>query len=331
MALVPRHFFERLPGYCVSKFTWVKTPLKFLTTATSALAVLYFTTVPDDIIEGAKLEAADFAKVFLVLALVSPILIPFACGVLYLLLRIFSVMPQVKVEPALTARFLIPLSPLSYQHVEPMRFFWSIFYYGVHFCIGLYLLVLAADLSIWLFSHTPTPDPGGSNASTGVFIGLAVLSVVLVGYVLLIMPYVELLRAAAPIQSSGMHRVDAHEIQRLIARLSPAVLAKPGRTRRLLTKALVSNIDALEQSVNRQRWKMASLPAEKKAKAVTKRAKIYEKVIKVEELAAILDQCADGSSDQTVLAQQVERLRAVMAADVDAPTVIAMPENLIRA
>jgi len=313
IAFVPRHFFERLPAYFTSKYTWVKTPLKFLTSATSALAILYLLTVPAEIVEATGLKAEDVAKFFLVIALLSPLFAPLACGFLYLLLRVFSIMPQVKVDRSMRAQFLIPLSPLSYRHLRPKRFFWSIFYYGVYFCIALYALVLALDLGMWLVAQVPPPDPDGSTAAIGVFTSLAFLFVAFVGYLLLIVPYIEVLRAAVLFRSPGMHRVDAYLVQETIALLMPPVLAKPGRTRRILTNKLEAVIDALDGSISQEGRRMTSVTTDKRASAIEKRWKIYAKIIKVEELAQRLEEQADGSPDHAKLLQQINRLRVMIA------------------
>ena len=312
-AFVPRHFFDRLPAYFTSKYTWVKTPLKFLTSATSALAILYLLTVPAEIVEATGLKAEDVAKFFLVIALLSPLLAPLVCGFLYLLLRVFSIMPQVKVDRSLRAQFLIPLSPLSYCHLRLKRFFWSIFYYGVYFCIALYALVLALDFGMWLVAQAPPPDPNGSTAATGVFTSLAFLFVAMVGYLLLIVPYIEVLRAAVLFQSPGMHRVDAYLVQEVIAHLVSPVLAKPGRTRRILTNKLVAVTDALDGSIRQQERRMTTASTDKHASASAKRRKIYAKIIQVEELAQRLEELADGSPDHAKLLEQITRLRAMIA------------------
>ena len=311
IAFAPRHFFERLPGYLTSKFTWVKTPLKFLTSSTSSLAVLYLLTVPADIVQGAGLKAEDVAKVFLCVALLSPLLAPLACGFLYFLLRVFSIMPQVKVDRSLRAGFLIPLSPLSYFHVRPKRYFWSIFYYGVYFCIALYAIMFTFEFGMWLIAQLPSPDPGGSTAAVGVFTSSAFLLVALVGYLLLIVPYIELLRASALIPAPGMHRVDAYLVQEALALLTPQVLAKSGRTRRILTNKLVAATDALNQSINRQAHRIAAVPPDKRVAALEKRRRIYTKIIKVDELEQCLDEQADGSPDHAKLLQQIARLRTL--------------------
>jgi hypothetical protein len=211
------------------------------------------------------------------------------------------------------AQFLIPLSPLSYRHLRPKRFFWSIFYYGVYFCIALYALVLALDLGMWLVAQVPPPDPNGSTAAIGVFTSLAFLFVALVGYLLLIVPYIEVLRAAVLFQSPGMHRVEAYLVQETIALLVPSVLAKPGRTRRILTNKLEAATDELDGSISQQGRRMTTVPTDKRALAVEKRRKIYTKIIKVEELAQCLEDQADGSPDHATLLQQIIRLRAMIA------------------
>jgi hypothetical protein len=357
ITLSPEHFYKRVPQYVKSKNTWIKTPLKFLTSSIALIIIILFNFAKDML---ADYNITDEKAVFWYLAFIclsAPLTLPFICLLFRICLGLVMSFPgysqQSGVSSSILSNLLIPLSPWTYVRLEYKRFFWSIFYFGVYFYIGLQVFQLIGfylgyfELEFVSFLQQKTDecmsfiskiDPNhvvpqvkideyleqcrnlhnyNSGAkmfpaqvlSFGVF-GLLIL----IGYSILINPYLWLLRASVKIPTKRMHRSDCYSVSDWIG----FITAKKGREKYLTIKQagqLERSVGVLEKNViaqDRRAFEQAPGYIETLRK---ERGNVYGKMLSTDNLRGVLEYETvqpEVRECMASLADRIDRLSASM-------------------
>jgi hypothetical protein len=344
ITLAPQHFYKRLPQYVQSKRTWFKTPIKFFTSSITLIVAALLVLAPDVVKLAGVTDKAIMFWYLAVICLLTPVMIPVVCLVIRIVL---AMVPNFSTPPILSANLAIPLSPWTYFRLEPSSFLWSAFYYGIYFYIALQFLELfgfyEVELLGWFYTSSDEClstlrklDPGGVVSETMKqdylsacykqhsqkgftpqhFLFLGALGIfALLSYLMLINPYLWLLRASIKIPTKRMHRGDGLEVGDAIAEFLKTASkdAEKGNWSRFTAK-----IDAIERALASVERKVITQDrrANKFAPRLfdtlqRERHQVYAKVMRTDDLRKMLSssELTEDARNQLVpLIERIERL-----------------------
>jgi hypothetical protein len=320
ITLAPWHFYARLPQYLVNKRTWFKTPLKFFTSAITLIVALIFLLAPDVMTEAGISDKTVIAGYLAIICLSAPFTVPLVCLVIRILLGIASAAPGGQTSPrSIRANLLIPLSPWTYIRLDWISYFWSLFYYGIYFYIGLQFLQLIGlyQLEFIGFIHRKSDkclsfitniDPNHVLSETDHYLErcrsldkmihpssmqpeqIAFLAMsglfAIIGYFILVHPYIWLLRASVKIPTKLMHRHDCYEIAEAITQFTSAAAARRQRSNRIARTItnLERSVTAFERNIANQNRKARDRGSNYLKTLQQERGKVFSKVIRTDSL-----------------------------------------------
>ncbi|MBY5854318.1 hypothetical protein HFN51_27845 [Rhizobium leguminosarum] len=151
IALSPSHFYKRVPQIVSDKFSWYKTPIKFLTSGIALIVVLLVSMDSGLFEQHGLADKTLMAKYLLVICLTTPLTIPFVALVLRIGLSIISALPGVSTSiknDRMAANLVLPISPSTYARLDYSHFLWCIFYFGVYFYVSLQLYLVVSYLVV---------------------------------------------------------------------------------------------------------------------------------------------------------------------------------------
>jgi hypothetical protein len=276
ITLAPWHFYTRLPQYVVTKNTWFKTPLKFFTSGVTLIAAMLLLVATDVLTSIGVSDKATLARYIAFICLATPIIMPMVCLAIRILLAVASTFSRAPNPFRYT--LLIPLDPMTYVRLRGVTFFWSIFYFGIYFFVAAQLLQLFGFYEFKFFDFLDSKvnadqciaelarlDPSGVISpsqrqsyldschavanlhkpaiSPEEFMFLGFIGIfACVGYLMLVNPYIWLLRASMIIPTKRIHKSDCTDVAEIIVRLSSSVSKKK-------LKRIAADIRNLERSV----------------------------------------------------------------------------------
>jgi hypothetical protein len=348
ITLAPRHFYTRLPQYIRSEPTWFKTPIKFFTTTTTLIAALLLFAASDAMTAAGIGDKTIVAEYTGLICLTAPLTIPIMCLAFRTMLAIFPATSS----PSVRSNLLIPLSPPTYGRLEGAAFFWSIFYYGIYFFVALQILQWISLFLMGLMASLQAKYDECLSVSSGfretlksaalhecrarsgflqsmvfderftLVILLSFLAVL--GYWMLINPYLCLLRAAVKIPTKRMHRSDCYEVLHCIKQVVTAA-------KRRYWQGMFSRIDRLDSAVAALAGH--AITQDRKAHRIgpkyfetlqRERAQVFGKAISLDEIKDLLKLPGlppDGNARLVSLVDRMDRLSHTKKEGVSAVTI----------
>ena len=216
IAMHPSHFFKSLPAILAGKKRHYLSPLQFVSNAAIVQLLLLphvyakVRTPPKEVVVGINLATA----------LVSPLLIAMASGLLLVLWYVcMHIWPMGTLAREFGWRFnyhscMLPLDFMTYKVLDYRRYCWSMLYFYLYFYV-----MAAAVLSTGLFSVLGIFDFYVSAGSGTVYFNkitlipflLAGVGTAYLGYLLFLRPYTMLLIASSGAITGRMRRYMVHE------------------------------------------------------------------------------------------------------------------------
>jgi hypothetical protein len=283
IALEPEHFFRRLPQYIRSKKSWVKTPLKFLTSCLAFIAGVLFFLAKDEFIANDITERSIYWSA-VVMAASAPILLPVTCIVLLAFYHLARFLPDLAPE-WLYWELQIPLVPSTYTRLDISRFGWGSLYFGVFFYVGMQTLAVLGLLELWLFGvwvsqHSLLFAIPLAAGLAGVFLFAACC--------LIMRPYIALLREAVIIPTKDMHRSDGHLLKQAIEGCTFYATSKQWRELDEYLPSLSWLVRMYEADLAEQGRRVKSAPVRYQQKLVNERAAVFGRMFSTAGLRVAL-------------------------------------------
>lgn len=286
ITLAPGHFYARLPRYILSKRSWFKTPVKFLTSGATLIVSLLLFLAPDTLAEAGVADKRTLALYVTAICLTAPLWIPAICLIFEVLFALAALSNLHPAPPPILTGLLVPLSPWTYSRLDYNRFLWSIFYYGVYFFIALQVLLLIGFYELIALKSIV----GASSSSEFFQLLLGPLGIfALIGYALLINPYLWLLRASVIIPTKLMHRGYCYNIRGLIAEFTRR--AKRGKWEQIARRLglFARRVADLEKIVAVQDRKARNSVSNYLGKLKEERSEVFEKLLRTDGLRPLLE------------------------------------------
>lgn len=219
-AVHPYHFFKSVPSILARKKPYYPTPLQFL----SNLAILQLLVLAWFLPNSPAYDKEGVVMMNLALVAVSPLVVAIFCAMLLFLWVIayaFSQFSRVLIGMfSFNMRaLLIPLSIWSYSKMDWRHYLWSLFYFYGYFyftliVIGvLFFQVLGLAIDTILELTRLRPSTALVRIEVAAFCVVSVFSVLL-GYLVVVRPYVYLMFAATREFTPQMSYFRLYEIQR---------------------------------------------------------------------------------------------------------------------
>ncbi|MGR9276244.1 hypothetical protein ACU8KI_16715 [Rhizobium leguminosarum] len=166
IALAPDHFFKRVPQIISSKFTWHKTPIKFLTSGVALIVILLVWLDAGLLEEYGLTDKTVIGRYLLGICLTAPLTIPIIAVFFRICLFFLSGLPGTSGNDTsqIAMELGIAVSAFTYVRIEYRKFLWSTFYFGVYFYISLQVFLL---LSYYLWSFGDYIFEAAANAMDG--------------------------------------------------------------------------------------------------------------------------------------------------------------------
>lgn len=323
LTLSPGHFYKRLPQYIRNKNSWFKTPIKFFTSAVALIVAQLFFFENDLLSRSGFGDQKLVAKYVALICITAPLTLPIICLILRIFLTFTPTNFAPALPKSLRINFLIPLSMFTYTRLNYTRFLWSVFYFGIYFYLALQVLQLIGIYEIRTVnflgsigenrcaSEYDALDPihivpkeqrdrymeaclredevSGRTNARNMFFGLLIVPAgfvifAVLGYVIIINPYLWLLKISLKIPTKRMHKSDAWSVNEPLLKLIEGGRRKDVKIADADFVLLRLAISRLEVKIKKDDHDASAQKGEFLAMLRMERQQIYTKTLRLDNL-----------------------------------------------